>query len=146
MIKRYHAGGEIDAWCTKCRMDLLHRIVAVVAGDPKRVECETCHSQHNYRPPRNGASAVKSVANKASTSRSRSGARGARNADSPTWESHVAGKDPANFTPFTIDKRFEVGALVSHKRFGQGCVVEVKDGKIDVLFREGRRLLAHARG
>ena len=51
-MKPLTAGGEIDAWCTKCRMDLGHRIVALVHGVPKRVVCLTCGSQHNYRAPR----------------------------------------------------------------------------------------------
>ena len=48
-VKPLTAGSEIDAWCTKCRMDLLHRIVAMVRGRPKRVICMTCNSEHNYR-------------------------------------------------------------------------------------------------
>ena len=143
MTKRYQAGGEIDAWCTRCRLDLLHRIVAVVAGEPRRVECETCHSQHNYRAPRSGTAAAIRTANKGARPRSRTAAE-AR--DAATWDTRVAGKDPSSFVPFSVDKHFQAGNLISHKRFGQGYVVEVlQDGKINVLFREGHRLLVHAR-
>ncbi len=48
--KKLSAGSEIDAWCTRCRMDLGHRIVAMVGTAPKRVICLTCGSVHNYRP------------------------------------------------------------------------------------------------
>jgi hypothetical protein len=144
MTKRYQAGGEIDAWCTKCRLDLLHRIVAVVAGEPKRVECETCHSQHNYRAPKSGAAAAIRATSKTAKPRTARAASEAKTA--ATWETQVSGKDPSHFIPFSIEKRFEEGNLISHKRFGQGCVVEVlQDGKINVLFREGHRLLVHAR-
>src|SRR5687768_7394873 len=51
-MKALSAGGEIDAWCTKCRMDLGHRIVALVAGAPKRVICQTCFGEHAYHAPR----------------------------------------------------------------------------------------------
>ena len=51
-LKPLTAGSEIDAWCTSCRMDLGHRIVAMVEGRPKRVECLTCGGQHNYRAPK----------------------------------------------------------------------------------------------
>ena len=51
-MKSLTAGAEIDAWCTKCRMDLMHRIVAMVQSAPKRVICLTCNSEHNYRAPR----------------------------------------------------------------------------------------------
>src|SRR5262245_13687579 len=48
----YKAGQEIDAYCTKCKMDLLHKIVAVVDGKPVKVECRTCYTTHLYRAPR----------------------------------------------------------------------------------------------
>src|ERR1051325_761119 len=51
-MKALSAGGEIDAWCTKCRLDLGHRIVAMVQGVPKRVICQTCFGEHAYRAPR----------------------------------------------------------------------------------------------
>mgnify|MGYP001305101906 FL=1 len=43
------AGKDIDAWCTKCKMLLEHRVVAAVGGRPVRVLCLTCKSEHNYR-------------------------------------------------------------------------------------------------
>ena len=51
-MKPLTAASEIDSWCTKCRMDLGHRIVAMVGGAPKRDVCLTCGSEHNYRAPR----------------------------------------------------------------------------------------------
>ena len=57
-MKSLTAGSEIDAWCTKCRMDLMHRIVAMVQSAPKRVICLTCNSEHNYRAPRTETTAT----------------------------------------------------------------------------------------
>lgn len=47
-------GQDIDAWCTKCRLDSTHVIVAMGPDGvkPKRVECTSCNGQHNYRPPK----------------------------------------------------------------------------------------------
>jgi hypothetical protein len=53
-MKPLGAGSEIDAWCTWCRMDLGHRVVAMVGGAPKRVVCLTCDREHDYRAPRSG--------------------------------------------------------------------------------------------
>ena len=50
MSKPLRAGGEVDAWCTKCKLVLNHRVIAMVAGTPVRVECSTCNgSHHNFR-------------------------------------------------------------------------------------------------
>ena len=46
------AGKEIDAYCTRCRLDLAHTIIAVVGNQIGRVICNTCNSQHKYYPPK----------------------------------------------------------------------------------------------
>ena len=48
------AGVEVDAYCTRCKMDLTHKIIAVVGNKPVKVECRTCYGTHNYRPPKSG--------------------------------------------------------------------------------------------
>ena len=50
MSKPLRAGGEVDSYCTKCRLVLNHRIIAMVGPLPKKVECSTCNSHHTYRP------------------------------------------------------------------------------------------------
>ncbi len=133
------AGDELDAWCTKCRLDLLHRVVAAVAGVPKRVECKTCHSQHNYRAPKAGA-LPKAGAKKASTSRSRPSSA------TNDWQQQVAGKERSKFAPYSINTRFAAQQLINHKKFGDGVVLSlVEDQKINVLFKDGPRILIHNR-
>jgi len=50
----FKVGEDIDAWCTKCRTDTLHVVVALKPGAPapKRVECKECHGQHMYHAPK----------------------------------------------------------------------------------------------
>lgn len=141
------AGGEVDSWCTKCRMDLLHRVVAMVGGKPKRVECQTCHSQHNYRAPKNApaaASGKKSATTKARSAKSASTPKPSR--IQHDWEVHLAGKEQGAFRAYSINSRFERDELIRHKTFGDGCVLEVlQDQKINVIFREGIKVLVHGR-
>src|SRR4051794_25166782 len=49
MSKPLRAGGEVDSWCTKGKLVLNHRVIAMVQGTPVRVECSTCGSHHNFR-------------------------------------------------------------------------------------------------
>lgn len=58
----YRVGQDVDAWCTRCRLDTTHVIVALDAtGDaPKRVECTSCGGQHNYRAPKTPKPPVRS--------------------------------------------------------------------------------------
>src|SRR4051794_27869076 len=64
----YKAGQEIDAFCTKCKMDLLHKIVAEVKGRPVKVECRTCYTTHMYRPTKGAHSPGAAPAATAATS------------------------------------------------------------------------------
>src|SRR5438094_5919082 len=43
-------GGTIDSWCGKCKLVLAHTIEAMVGDKPARVHCNTCKSQHAYKP------------------------------------------------------------------------------------------------
>lgn len=147
MIAR--VGAEVDAWCTKCKMDLTHRIVAVLEAKPKRVECETCHSQHNYRKPKSGAAAIPEPKK---TSRSNGASPKAKRLTKnqtellAQWESAVTGKPKSNFARYSAKQSFTQDQLLDHATFGQGVVSEVlEDRKISVLFRDGQKVLAHAR-
>lgn len=142
-MKALSAGSEIDAWCTKCRLDLGHRIIAMVQDRPKRVVCQTCGSQHNYRAPKSLDVGVTIRKSKKTPSRSPSGRARAEAERQHEWERRVAGNTLDSFTRYTIDKNFETDELVTHKKFGEGYVVEVLDAhKVTIMFRDGLRTLA----
>src|ERR1700736_6792894 len=48
--RRYRAGESIEDFCRACKTDRMHTVVAADAeGQPIRVSCGFCHSEHNYR-------------------------------------------------------------------------------------------------
>jgi hypothetical protein len=148
-VKPLSAGSEIDAYCTKCRMDLGHRIIAMVGPTPKRVICQTCNSQHNYRAPRTDARAKVVGRNAAprnsGTATPRSSAPRGRGEQErrAEWEARIAGKGVNAFNRYSMERSFSVGDLILHSRFGEGYVTEVVEGaKINVMFRDGPRTLA----
>ncbi|MCA9643468.1 MAG: hypothetical protein H6718_36445 [Polyangiaceae bacterium] len=148
-MKALTAGSEIDAWCTKCKMDLGHRIVALVEGVPKRVVCQTCDSTHNYRAPKSAGKTAVKRASKASDGPKpkRETAAGKAEAERiKDWEQKVAGAAETAFRRYAIDMTFVEGELVLHRKFGEGYVVEVDDeGKVYIMFRDQLRTLVHGR-
>jgi hypothetical protein len=152
-MKPLSAGSEIDAWCTKCRMDLGHRIVAMVGPAPKRVVCQTCGGEHTYRAPKSGASVSPIVRGKAAAApaskRVPGGVRAAAKAREEevrygTWAQHTLGKTVDAFTRYSMDQKLALGQLVLHPKFGEGYVNAVnEDAKVSVMFRDGPRTLAH---
>jgi hypothetical protein len=154
-MKSLSAGSEIDAWCTKCRMDLGHRIVALIAGVPKRVICLTCGGEHAYHAPhsapakagvfirRNGASVA------ATEKKQPAGVRAAQRARVEqerydAWAERTLGRTVDAFKRYSMELTLAHGELVLHPKFGEGYVDAVReDGKVSVMFRDGARTLAH---
>jgi hypothetical protein len=156
MIKPLKVAGEVDSWCTKCRMVLNHRIVSMDKARPYQVLCLTCHTQHLYRAHAPGhvpqAPAVRggSVAvaarpsDRAPRSHGPTRAEQARVDRERSWEKAIAGRSLAEFKPYNVSAKFNEGDLIRHKKFGEGVVTRVIDAaKVEVLFRDEARMLAH---
>ncbi len=150
MTKKTAPGGEVDAYCTKCRLDLSHRIVAMVDETIKRVECQTCGGQHNYRPPK-GAKAAPKTKKRATRKKPSAAAKAAAQAAAKDeqhkqWQEAIVGRPAEDFVPYSPAVALSLGQMVRHAKFGDGVVTEVRAGdKIEVLFEGGSRLLIHNR-
>jgi hypothetical protein len=131
-----NVGGEVDALCSRCELVLAHTVHAVVAGQPVKVECNTCHAVHRYRAPagRPGGRVP--------------GARAQRAPRAPAigFDELLAAKDPSSAQPYSPARTYAEGAVVDHPIFGRGFVSAVRDGgKIEVTFRSSVKVLVHAR-
>jgi hypothetical protein len=128
-------GGEVDAYCTKCRMTLAHTILAMVgATQIARVQCNTCHGQHTYRTE--DGSKPRPTAARAPQPRK----------EVISWDRRVAELDPAKARTYAPKQTFAVDELISHPTFGLGIVSAVRQDKIDVAFKAFEKTLVHARG
>jgi hypothetical protein len=159
MTKSLKTGGEVDSYCTKCKMVLNHRIIAMMGNMPVRVECSTCNSHHNYRPRMPGEKAVKErgvtearpkTASRSSSGRPAGGVRAAavraeeeRVGRERFWEKAVSGKTPGEFRAYRVTETFTEGELIRHSKFGDGIVTRILDArKVEILFREEPKTLA----
>lgn len=147
-------GGEIDAYCTKCKLDLTHRIIAMVEGAVKKVECKTCGSHHLYRRPKSErdarAAKLEAKAEARAKGEPRTVAEKQRAAaklereQTSAWEAAIAGQPANAFKPYKISLVLGQGELVHHSKFGDGVVSRVIDrGKVEILFQDGARTMAH---
>lgn len=152
--KKLRAGAEVDAYCTKCRLDLGHRIIAMDGETIKKVECLTCRTDHLYRRPKSERDAAtrraadKRAARTGGVGRSlgarETAAMKAERSLVAQWESSIAGKPPVAFHPYRTTTSFDAGQLIRHPKFGDGVVARVIDrGKVEVLFKDGPKTMAH---
>lgn len=162
MTKKLKPADEIDSYCTKCKLDLSHRIISLEGDKPHKVECQTCHSHHLYRRPKAVAEEPRAAKAKASSASTSSGstsgapktgktssakavaAANAENLRERDWERRVSGKGVTEFKPYRTTLTFDTNDLIRHAKFGDGFVARVVDrNKIEVMFRDGLRTLAH---
>jgi hypothetical protein len=153
--KAIKPGTEVDSWCTKCRMDLLHRIIAVHNGRIIRVECRTCGGHHNYRRPKSASAEPKVMAARAtstdkprsspSASPRRAAAAEAERQRESGWQKAVLGQPITSFKAYRASQTFVLGELIRHGKFGDGYIVRVIDRqKVEVMFKDGPRMLAQS--
>jgi hypothetical protein len=156
MPKTLKPGSEVDAWCTKCRMDLLHRIIAMEGPKIVRVECRTCNGHHNYRRPQSAPAGVARTerspakglplrTSPPAMSMRKAAAHEAERQRESTWEKAVLGKPVTSFRAYRASQTFSSGDLIRHGKFGDGYIVRIIDRqKVEVMFKDGPRTLAQA--
>jgi hypothetical protein len=113
-------GGDIQAYCGKCKSVLTHTIVALKGTRAARTDCQTCGSTHAYRknPPDTKA-------------KKRS-----------QFEDAMDGRDVAKAIPYRVNRKFNQQDVIKHKTFGIGVVTRVvTEKKMEVLFEDSTKLL-----
>jgi len=127
IVKRSQVGGDVDAYCGKCK-DVREHVIAAINPDGSigRVECRTCHSNHIYRERSSRSSTT------------RSSTRGGKKESAPVTEKI------GPLRAYSMQEKFAEGDRVDHPKFGVGVVVEVRAGKIDVKFGREVKTLIHA--
>jgi hypothetical protein len=124
-------GGTIDGWCGKCKLVLAHTIEAMIDDMPARVHCNTCNSQHSYKP--HAVTSTKRISSKIPTL--------------PKARQEKLLKENTTPKVYSITDRYAPGDVIQHKNFGLGIATAVKDeNKIEVRFEGGSKLLMHDRG
>ena len=132
MLDRHSAGDNIASYCTKCKLNLDHAIVAMDGEAIAKVKCKTCGSTHKFRDP----AAVK----KPRTAKKK---EDAVKAAESLWESSLATAKGKERT-YDMMGKYRVGDVVLHSTFGKGVVRKIYLNKCDVLFKDKERLMASA--
>ncbi|HEY1417485.1 MAG TPA: hypothetical protein VGF41_06245 [Myxococcaceae bacterium] len=131
----HRVGGEVDATCTRCKMELAHTILAMVGQKVARVRCNTCGSDHVYRGTQTASRSVASRTRAAPAEKTVVG-----------WDAQLAALDISKAQDYRPDQSFAVDQVVRHPTFGLGIVRAVRQDKMDVAFKSAERTLVQGRG
>jgi len=63
-----------------------------------------------------------------------------------SWEEFFAKHSEKNAKPYNFGERYTDNVIVTHPKFGKGFVTEVmSDSKVEITFKDSRRVLVHNR-
>lgn len=143
-------GGDVDAYCTRCRMLLGHTVLAMVGPKIAKVRCNTCQGEHAYKAGPPGTVTPKAAAEprtrRAASPRTAVRERSSARVEEANFEDLFAGRDPGSATPYSPKGKFAKGELIHHPTFGLGVVQVDRGDKVDVAFRAGVKTLVHGLG
>ena len=128
-------GSDVEAYCTKCKMVLAHTVVALQGTKPRRVKCNTCGGDHNYRPTK----PVAKTAAKKAPAKAKSTTRKVRQ----SWDEIMQDASGKPHKTYSMSGSFGEGDWIEHSTFGLGCVQTfTAPNKITVRFADSTRTLA----
>jgi uncharacterized Zn finger protein (UPF0148 family) len=125
----HKAGTEVVSVCTKCKMPLVHIIVAMDELKIKKVRCTTCGKEHRFVSP--------NIKKRTSTPKVRV---------EESWKQLMDSSSSKKRIPYTLSGLYRENDVIDHHTFGLGVVNQVlSKEKIRVVFKEGEKFLASAR-
>lgn len=141
MPKSTAAAKEALAYCTSCKMDLNHVIVAMKGEKIAKVQCKTCNKTHTYKAPK-GITEPPAKPEKKSRAKNKA-AEEAKTVEAE-WNRlmNVHKNNPSK--NYNIKGQFRLGDKIAHKNFGEGIVEKlIFPNKIEVIFKTDIKKLIH---
>jgi hypothetical protein len=141
-------GKEIVSYCTRCKMDLGHTIMAMKGAIPARVMCRTCKSEHNFKAKKGVKEPGAIAASRGSPGTS---TRVPKEPKEPKgvpieleWSKQINASSRA-VKQYAANESFQANDRVSHPSFGEGIIQKlIYPNKVEVLFRMDMKVLIHA--
>jgi hypothetical protein len=131
-------GKETIAYCTSCKMDLNHVIVAMKGDRIAKVQCLTCKKEHAFKAAKGATEPKKKSSKKA---------KEAEDQGSPIeveWEKLMAAHREMPIKSYNMKGHFALGDKINHPTFGEGIVGKlIYPNKVEVIFRTDVKVLIH---
>jgi hypothetical protein len=130
-------GSDVEAFCPKCKADTSHVIIAKYEDEIRKVQCSPCGDVHSYRRPRGETEddAPEPLA-----------AKRRAQLKKPTWEEYFKKRNPNKAKPYGFRETYAEMDMIQHPKFGLGFVSEdLAEDKVEVTFKDSRRILVHSR-
>jgi hypothetical protein len=132
MAENNLAGKSIESYCTKCKLNRDHTIMAMDGEAVAKVRCKTCGGLHKFR----GLADDRTIRKPRTTKNS-----GEEATAKIIWETGLA-EAKGEERDYEMSAKYRVGDVVNHHMFGKGIVMKLYTHKCDMLFKDKERLMA----
>src|SRR5215831_6194606 len=130
-------GSDVEAYCPKCKGDTTHVVISKYEDEIRRVQCNPCGDVHSYRKPRGD---VEDDVPEPIAAKKRAMMK------KHSWDEFFAKHGEKNARPYEFREQYVENVIVTHPKFGKGFVSEVlSDSKVEITFKDSRRVLVHNR-
>jgi len=138
MARTVSVATETLSYCTSCKMDLNHMIVAMKGDRIAKVQCLTCKKEHVYRAPK-GATEPK-----AKTKKKAAAEEEANHSIEVEWEKLMNAHREHPMKNYSMKGHFSLGDKLNHPTFGEGIVGKlIYPNKLEVIFRTDVKILIY---
>jgi hypothetical protein len=130
-------GSDVEAYCPKCKGDTTHVVISKYEDEIRRVQCNPCGDVHSFRKPRGD---IEDDVPEPIAAKKRAMMK------KVTWEEFFHKHGEKGGKPYEFREHYHDNAIVTHPKFGRGFVSEVlSDSKVEITFKDSRRVLVHNR-
>jgi hypothetical protein len=130
-------GKEALAYCTSCKMDLNHVVVAMKGDRIAKAQCLTCKKEHAYKAPKGATEPKKKRAKKEAE-------EPASHSIEIEWEKLMLAHKDSPIKTYNTKGQFALGDKITHPVFGDGIVGKlIYPNKLEVIFRTDLKILIY---
>ena len=145
LTERLSAGKEVISFCTKCRIDLGHVIIAMKGDRIVRVQCKTCRGDHAYKAAKGVTDPSLAPKPKAAGAASGKRATAQKVSIETEWVRLMNENRGKPLKDYGADQKFGVGDRLKHSVFGEGVVTkQIYPRKVEICFSMDLKVLVHA--
>jgi hypothetical protein len=137
-------GKETLAYCTSCKMDLNHIIVAMKGDRIAKVQCLTCKKEHAYKAAKGVNEPGKAVKATRTSKKKAAAEEEVCHSIEAEWQKLMLAHKDAPTKGYSTKANFGLGDKINHPTFGDGIVGKlIYPNKIEVIFQMDVKVLIH---
>jgi len=146
-------GDIVEAYCSRCKLNLDTSVSALANGTVIKVTCRTCNNELKYRAPVDVAAQQQKALKRLMRQREKKfeapppSAPTSNTSLREVWDEMTSKVDPRFARVYDSEKEYDLEEALLHKQHGMGVIHDIHgDGTLNVLFRKGFFELPSATG